>query len=155
MNIFNKKILKNALISRGICEDNHYLDCYLDLLEANASNTIGEKHHAIPCNSYDEFKSRYYTVCVMKYKCRATARRKAREFAAKEDSDNFLVKLVRYPDHYLAHAYFMLCCREDLISSNDIIPLKYTDVTSFPTSINDHLYIALNYINKVKGDNHD
>ena len=143
MNTFNKNILKNALISRGICEDNHYLDCYLDLLEANASNSVGEKHHAIPLNCYPESNTRL------------TSNRRYREKLAELDEANCLVILTRYPDHYLAHAYFMLCCREDLISSNDIIPLKYTDILSCQTSTNDHLYIALNYINKVKGDSHD
>ena len=141
--MINRNILKNALISRGICEDNYYLECYLDLLEENASNSVGEKHHAIPLNCYPESRTRL------------TSNRRYREKLAELDEANCLVMLTRYPDHYLAHAYFMLCCREDLISSNDIIPLKYTDITSCPTSTDDHLYIALNYINKVKGANCD
>ena len=77
----------------------------------------------------------------------AQRRRMAKSAIAKKDAANILVNL-RKPEHYLAHAYLVLCVKDEFVGSNDIVPgMKLGYLRTTPKTIEEHKFIALSYIN--------
>ena len=139
----NINLLKDELIKRNIVNENEYLEAYLDLIENSLKNRYGDAHHSIPINTYAEVP------CVNQYiyKKYSVAQRRAKLAIAKKDAANILVNL-RKPEHYLAHAYLVLCAKDEFVGSNDIVPgIKLGYLRTYPKTIEEHKFIALSYIN--------
>lgn len=139
----NINLLKDELIKRNIVNENKYLEAYLDLIENSLKNRCGDAHHSIPINTYAEVP------CVNQYiyKKYSVAQRRAKLAIAKKDAANILVNL-RKPEHYLAHAYLVLCVKDKFVESNDIVPgMKLGYLRTIPKTIEEHKFIALSYIN--------
>ena len=139
----NINLLKDELIKRNIVNENEYLEAYLSLIENNLKNGCGDAHHSIPINTYAEVP------CVNQfiYKKYSVAQRRAKLAIAKKDAANILVNL-RKPEHYLAHAYLVLCVKDEFVESNDIVPgMKLGYLRTIPKTIEEHKFIALSYIN--------
>lgn len=139
----NINLLKDELIKRNIVNENEYLEAYLDLIENSLKNRYGDAHHSIPINTYAEVP------CVNQYiyKKYSVAQRMAKLAIAKKDAANILVNL-RKPEHYLAHAYLVLCVKDEFVGSNDIVPgIKLGYLRTNPKTIEEHKFIALSYIN--------
>ena len=139
----NINLLKDELIKRNIVNENEYLEAYLSLIENNLKNGCGDAHHSIPINTYAEVP------CVNQYiyKKYSVAQRRAKLAIAKKDAANILVNL-RKPEHYLAHAYLVLCVNDKFVESNDIVPgIKLGYLRTIPKTIEEHKFIALSYIN--------
>ena len=139
----NINLLKDELIKRNIVNENEYLEAYLDLIENSLKNRYGDAHHSIPINTYVEVP------CVNQYiyKKYSVAQRMAKLAIAKKDAANILVNL-RKPEHYLAHAYLVLCVKDEFVGSNDIVPgIKLGYLRTYPKTIEEHKFIALSYIN--------
>ena len=141
----NINLLKDELIKRNIVNENEYLEAYLNLIENSLKNRYGDAHHSIPINTYAEVpcaKQYFYK----KYSV-AQRRRMAKSAIAKKDAANILVNL-RKPEHYLAHAYLVLCVKDEFVGSNDIVPgMKLGYLRTTPKTIEEHKFIALSYIN--------
>ena len=138
----NINLLKDELIKRNIVNENEYLEAYLSLIENNLKNGCGDAHHSIPINTYAE------VLCVNQfiYKKYSVAQRMAKLAIAKKDAANILVNL-RKPEHYLAHAYLVLCVKDKFVKSNDIVPgMKLGYLRTVPKTIEEHKFIALSYI---------
>ena len=139
----NINLLKDELIKRNIVNENEYLEAYLNLIENSLKNRYGDAHHSIPINTYAEVP------CVNQYiyKKYSVAQRRAKLAIAKKDAANVLVNL-RKPEHYLAHAYLVLCVKDEFVESNDIVPgMKLGYLRTIPKTIEEHKFIALSYIN--------
>ena len=139
----NINLLKDELIKRNIVNENEYLEAYLNLIENSLKNRHGDAHHSIPINTYAEVP------CVKQYfyKKYSVAQRRAKLTIAKKDAANVLVNL-RKPEHYLAHAYLVLCVKDEFVKSNDIVPgMKLGYLRTIPKTIEEHKFIALSYIN--------
>lgn len=76
-------ILRNKLIGCGLCEDNEFLDKYIEIVQSPSNGPFTEEHHIIPRFWYSLNK-----LPVM--------------------NGNNLVKLT-YKNHFLAHYYLMKC----------------------------------------------
>ena len=138
----NINLLKDELIKRNIVNENEYLEAYLDLIENSLKNRYGDAHHSIPINTYAEVP------CVKQYfyESYSAAQRRAKVAIAKKDAANILVNL-RKPEHYLAHAYLVLCVKDKFVKSNDIVPgMKLGYLRTVPKTIEEHKFIALSYI---------
>ena len=139
----NINLLKDELIKRNIVNENEYLEAYLSLIENSLKNRCGDAHHSIPINTYAEVP------CVKQYfyERYSAAQRRAKVAIAKKDAANILVNL-RKPEHYLAHAYLVLCVKDEFVGSNDIVPgIKLGYLRTCPKTIEEHKFIALSYIN--------
>ena len=141
----NINLLKDELIKRNIVNENEYLEAYLSLIENSLKNSCGDAHHSIPIDTYAEVP------CVNQYiykKYSVAQRRRWTKLAiAKKDAANILVNL-RKPEHYLAHAYLVLCVKDEFVGSNDIVPgIKLGYLRTYPKTIEEHKFIALSYIN--------
>ena len=139
----NINLLKDELIKRNIVNENEYLEAYLSLIESSLKNSCGDAHHSIPINTYAEVP------CVKQYfyERYSAAQRRAKVAIAKKDAANILVNL-RKPEHYLAHAYLVLCVKDEFVESNDIVPgIKLGYLRTIPKTIEEHKFIALSYIN--------
>ena len=141
----NINLLKDELIKRNIVNEHEYLEAYLNLIENSLKNRYGDAHHSIPINTYAEVP------CVKQYfykKYSVAQRRRWTKLAiAKKDAANILVNL-RKPEHYLAHAYLVLCVKDKFVESNDIVPgIKLGYLRTIPKTIEEHKFIALSYIN--------
>ena len=139
----NINLLKDELIKRNIVNENEYLEAYLSLIENSLKNRCGDAHHSIPINTYADVP------CVKQYiyKKYSVAQRRAKLAIAKKDAANILVNL-RKPEHYLAHAYLVLCVKDEFVGSNDIVPgMKLGYLRTIPKTIEEHKFIALSYIN--------
>lgn len=139
----NINLLKDELIKRNIVNENEYLEAYIDLIENSLKNRYGDAHHSIPINTYAEVPCANQYI----YKKYSVAQRRAKLAIAKKDAANILVNL-RKPEHYLAHAYLVLCVKDEFVESNDIVPgIKLGYLRTYPKTIEEHKFIALSYIN--------
>ena len=138
----NINLLKDELIKRNIVNENEYLEAYLNLIENSLKNRYGDAHHSIPINTYAEVPvTKQYS-----YERYSAAQRRAKVAIAKKDAANILVNL-RKPEHYLAHAYLVLCVKDKFVKSNDIVPgMKLGYLRTIPKTIEEHKFIALSYI---------
>ena len=138
----NINLLKDELIKRNIVNENEYLDAYLNLIENSLKNRYGDAHHSIPINTYAEVPvTKQYS-----YERYSAAQRRAKVAIARKDMANVLVNL-RKPEHYLAHAYLVLCVKDKFVKSNDIVPgMKLGYLRTIPKTIEEHKFIALSYI---------
>ena len=139
----NINLLKDELIKRNIVNENEYLEAYLNLIENSLKNRYGDAHHSIPINTYAEVPvTKQYS-----YERYSAAQRRAKVAIARKDKANVLVNL-RKPEHYLAHAYLVLCVKDEFVGSNDIVPgMKLGYLRTTPKTIEEHKFIALSYIN--------
>ena len=139
----NINLLKDELIKRNIVNENEYLEAYLNLIENSLKNRCGDAHHSIPINTYAEVPvTKQYS-----YERYSAAQRRAKVAIARKDTANVLVNL-RKPEHYLAHAYLVLCVKDEFVESNDIVPgMKLGYLRTIPKTIEEHKFIALSYIN--------
>ena len=139
----NINLLKDELIKRNIVNENEYLEVYLNLIENSLKNRYGDAHHSIPINTYAEVPCAKQYI----YEKYSAAQRRAKLAIAKKDAANVLVNL-RKPEHYLAHAYLVLCVKDKFVESNDIVPgIKLGYLRTIPKTIEEHKFIALSYIN--------
>ena len=139
----NINLLKDELIKRNIVNENEYLEAYLNLIENSLKNRYGDAHHSIPINTYAEVPCAKQYI----YEKYSVAQRMAKLTIAKKDAANVLVNL-RKPEHYLAHAYLVLCVKDEFVKSNDIVPgMKLGYLRTIPKTIEEHKFIALSYIN--------
>ena len=139
----NINLLKDELIKRNIVNENEYLEAYLSLIENSLKNRYGDAHHSIPINTYAEVPCAKQYI----YEKYSVAQRRAKLAIAKKDAANILVNL-RKPEHYLAHAYLVLCVKDEFVKSNDIVPgMKLGYLRTIPKTIEEHKFIALSYIN--------
>ena len=138
----NINLLKDELIKRNIVNENEYLEAYLNLIENSLKNRYGDAHHSIPINTYAEVPvTKQYS-----YERYSAAQRRAKVAIARKDAANVLVNL-RKPEHYLAHAYLVLCVKDKFVKSNDIVPgMKLGYLRTVPKTIEEHKFIALSYI---------
>lgn len=138
----NINLLKDELIKRNIVNENEYLEAYLNLIENSLKNRYGDAHHSIPINTYAEvLVTKQYS-----YERYSAAQRRAKVAIARKDAANVLVNL-RKPEHYLAHAYLVLCVKDKFVKSNDIVPgMKLGYLRTIPKTIEEHKFIALSYI---------
>ena len=138
----NINLLKDELIKRNIVNENEYLEAYLNLIENSLKNRYGDAHHSIPINTYAEVPvTKQYS-----YERYSAAQRRAKVAIARKDMANVLVNL-RKPEHYLAHAYLVLCVKDKFVKSNDIVPgMKLGYLRTIPKTIEEHKFIALSYI---------
>ena len=138
----NINLLKDELIKRNIVNENEYLEAYLSLIENSLKNRYGDAHHSIPINTYAEVPCAKQYI----YEKYSVAQRRAKLTIAKKDAANVLVNL-RKPEHYLAHAYLVLCVKDEFVKSNDIVPgMKLGYLRTIPKTIEEHKFIALSYI---------
>ena len=139
----NISLLKDELIKRNIVNENEYLEAYLNLIENSLKNRYGDAHHSIPINTYAEVPCAKQYI----YEKYSVAQRRAKLTIAKKDAANVLVNL-RKPEHYLAHAYLVLCVKDEFVKSNDIVPgMRLGYLRTIPKTIEEHKFIALSYIN--------
>lgn len=139
----NINLLKDELIKRNIVNENEYLEAYLNLIENSLKNRYGDAHHSIPINTYAEVPCAKQYI----YEKYSVAQRRAKLTIAKKDAANVLVNL-RKPEHYLAHAYLVLCVKDEFVKSNDIVPgMRLGYLRTIPKTIEEHKFIALSYIN--------
>ena len=139
----NINLLKDELIKRNIVNENEYLEAYLNLIENSLKNRCGDAHHSIPINTYAEVPCAKQYI----YEKYSVAQRRAKLAIAKKDTANILVNL-RKPEHYLAHAYLVLCVKDKFVKSNDIVPgMKLGYLKTVQKTIEEHKFIALSYIN--------
>ena len=139
----NINLLKDELIKRNIVNENEYLEAYLNLIENSLKNRYGDAHHSIPINTYAEVPCAKQYI----YEKYSVAQRRAKLTIAKKDAANVLVNL-RKPGHYLAHAYLVLCVKDEFVESNDIVTgMKLGYLRTIPKTIEEHKFIALSYIN--------
>ena len=138
----NINLLKDELIKRNIVNENEYLEAYLNLIENSLKNRYGDAHHSIPINTYAEVP----VIKQYSYERYSAAQRRAKVAIARKDMANVLVNL-RKPEHYLAHAYLVLCVKDKFVKSNDIVPgMKLGYLRTIPKTIEEHKFIALSYI---------